>query len=70
MNRGDDNRSRLETLTAARAAQTQLLAELDAAWADEILREFEERYPRADIAARAGISRARLYQILDEHRTS
>lgn len=51
---------------AARAETTRLLAELDAAWTAEILREVEDRYPRVDIAARAGISRGRLYQILDK----
>jgi DNA-binding phage protein len=63
----DDVVTRLEVLNARRAELAQLKAEADMAWVEEIIQQVHDRYRKVDIAARAGISRERLYQILHEN---
>jgi DNA-binding phage protein len=56
---------RLEALSARRAEAAQAQAEADAAWVAEIIRQVDDQYPKVVVAERAGISRTRLYQILE-----
>ena len=62
-----DTATTLEQLTARRQAAQEALAVLDAAWLEEVLSAIESGASKVAIARQAGVSRGRIYQLIDTY---